>query len=344
MQCPSCGAMNSNRASWCSLCLHVFRDIGADVSSSKRERIVAVPRPQTEASEVPGPSDSAVSLSDHALTKKKSTAPLAETEASLIVSERSSGFVIPSFSTPSSSTPSSSPYLQIPTASRQRSSTLGIVVNVDGRITWKCKTCSTTNSIEDLNCRVCEKSLLEPLKSSPRAKKQRNLRTKEALLWSLIPGGGQWRAGLQGQAIARGALVAWLFVIAVLLWNPLVRWAQLTFLAAAGAAWAVSAFDAYRMAGGARDRGLLIGKKLAAAFVGSLVLLFSISFVIAITVTNSSRNSPTVVGQTTDASTGAVVQGPLESLPRGNSDQEPGSYAGSGGYTQAVPGSPQGVS
>jgi hypothetical protein len=133
--------------------------------------------------------------------------------------------------------------------------------------------------------------------------------------------------GMKGEALARGALVAWLVVVSVLISSPVARWAQILLLGLGLACWAVSAFDAVRLASGT-EGGLLAGRRIAVAFVSSLLVVFSISFIIGSTVAKSTRTSVTTVGERTDPGSGAIVKGPLfpEDVPQPEPD--PGSPIG----------------
>ncbi len=212
-----------------------------------------------------------------------------------------------------------------------RAAALGISLAENGDLSWSCHRCGTQNSIDYLDCPVCGWSLFQPLKGQPTPERPPCPHPSRVRLWSIVPGGGQWALGRKGDGLARAALVVWLLGVGVALSDPLVRWAQFLFLAAGVTAWVLSARDALSSAthsppgeGGASSsagsRGadeLLGGRRVLAAFLASLMALFSVSFFLAYEVAKSTSKLPATATERTDPSSGATVSEPVGGPPVG---------------------------
>ena len=150
----------------------------------------------------------------------------------------------------------------------------------EGKPAWTCAVCGETNPIDASVCTTCGTAFTR-LFEQPVQRPQ--VDPENAAVWSLLwPGLGHWKAGYRADAIARGVLFAWTFgALSILL---VARFGKgglgatfplfLLFAASSVAVYAVSAFDAYRLAGG-RDplvssRALLWG---SAALVVLSVLI-----------------------------------------------------------------------
>ena len=131
-----------------------------------------------------------------------------------------------------------------------------IEVEAGGKPTWTCSVCFEPNAIEATICATCGAPfgrLLQEPKQRPEIKPQ------SAATWSLVwPGIGHWKAGYRADGIARMVLFAWTFGALMILLvarfgtgglGPVFPLVAL-FLIAASAVYAISAIDAYRLAGG----------------------------------------------------------------------------------------------
>jgi hypothetical protein len=131
-----------------------------------------------------------------------------------------------------------------------------IEVEAGGKPTWTCSVCSEPNAIDATICATCGAPfgrLLQQPTQRPEIKPQ------SAATWSLVwPGIGHWKAGYRADGIARMVLFAWTFGTLMILLvarfgtgglGPVFPLVAL-FLIAASAVYAISAIDAYRLAGG----------------------------------------------------------------------------------------------
>ncbi len=141
--------------------------------------------------------------------------------------------------------------------------------------------------------------------------------------------------GLKGQAVARAALIAWLVAVAFALSDPVVRWAQALFLISAAVVWSASAYDAVQEAR-SKEPQILGGRRLALAFVASLVMLFSVSFYLGFTAAKSHRSSSAQLSRPTEEGTGAAFDQPNPGQTvRPPSEEDPTS-GGSGSTQEGV--------
>jgi hypothetical protein len=132
----------------------------------------------------------------------------------------------------------------------------GIEVEPGGKPTWKCSVCAEPNPIEATICATCGAPFGRLLEEPTR---RPEIRPQTAATWSFVwPGIGHWKAGYRADGVARIVLFAWTFgTLMVLLvarfgtggLGPVFPLVAL-FLVAASAVYAISAVDAYRLAGG----------------------------------------------------------------------------------------------
>jgi hypothetical protein len=132
----------------------------------------------------------------------------------------------------------------------------GIEVEAGGKPTWTCSVCAEPNAIEATICATCGAPFARLLAEPTR---RPEIRPQTAATWSFVwPGIGHWKAGYRADGVARIVLFAWTFgTLMVLLvarfgtggLGPVFPLVAL-FLVAASAVYAVSAIDAYRLAGG----------------------------------------------------------------------------------------------
>ncbi len=136
MQCPSCGAANSESSRWCTLCLTKFAPAEpprpSDYTKFGEALVTAGAEP------IAGLRRSASGFSHNSVSASVS---------------RASGITIP---IPEHSPPPSAVKVS------ERASKLGISVEAPGVLTWECKRCRTRNEIDYIDCRVCGWSLFEP--------------------------------------------------------------------------------------------------------------------------------------------------------------------------------------
>jgi hypothetical protein len=150
----------------------------------------------------------------------------------------------------------------------------------EGRPEWSCSACGERNAIEAGVCATCgtpfARLFEEPVERPA-------IDPQIAAAWSLAwPGLGHWKAGYRADGVARGVLFAWSFGALMML--VISRFGKgglgatfplfALFASSAATLFAISAIDAYRLAGG-RDpyvssRTLLWGS--AALVVLSVVL------------------------------------------------------------------------
>lgn len=132
----------------------------------------------------------------------------------------------------------------------------GIEVEAGGKPTWTCSVCAEPNVIEATICATCGAPFGRLLEEPTR---RPEIRPQTAATWSFVwPGIGHWKAGYRADGVARIVLFAWTFgTLMVLLvarfgtggLGPVFPLVAL-FLVAASAVYAISAIDAYRLAGG----------------------------------------------------------------------------------------------
>jgi len=125
-----------------------------------------------------------------------------------------------------------------------------------GEPTWPCPVCGRDNAMELNECAACgtpfARLFLEP-------ERRPEIPPRNAALWSLLfPGIGHWRCGRTLDGVARAVMFAWVFGALVVLLLSRAGKGGLgatfpmfgLFLAASAALYALSAVDAYRIAGG----------------------------------------------------------------------------------------------
>jgi predicted RNA-binding Zn-ribbon protein involved in translation (DUF1610 family) len=150
----------------------------------------------------------------------------------------------------------------------------------EGKPAWTCAACGETNPIDAATCATCGTAFTR-LFEQPVERPE--IDPENAAVWSLLwPGLGHWKAGYRADAIARGVLFAWTFgALSILLVSRFGKGGLgatfplfLLFASSSAAVYAVSALDAYRVAGGhdplVSSRALLWG---SAALVVLSVLI-----------------------------------------------------------------------
>lgn len=145
-----------------------------------------------------------------------------------------------------------------------------------GEPTWSCPVCGRDNAMELNECAVCGTPFARLFQEPER---RPEIAPRDAALWSLVfPGIGHWRCGRTLDGVARGVMFAWVFgaLLVLLLSRAGKGGLGVTFpmfglfLAASVALYALSAVDAYRIAGG--DAPLVSTRTLLWGSVTVLVL------------------------------------------------------------------------
>jgi len=124
-----------------------------------------------------------------------------------------------------------------------------------GRASWDCPVCGERNAIEASVCDTCQTPFSRLFEEPAR---RPEVEPKTAALWSLAFAGlGHWKTGLRADGVARMVLFAWTLgtVLVVLASRSGGGFGASTplfalYLGAAVAVYALSAIDAYRIAGG----------------------------------------------------------------------------------------------
>lgn len=116
---------------------------------------------------------------------------------------------------------------------------------------WTCPVCGTVNAVEADVCSACGSSLFDSLRRSEAQARKRSFEDKNALTGaalSIVPGGGHFYLGLNGDGLIRVVLFVWWLGAATILPDrsgPVAMVRVILFLGAF-ALMAISAIDAYR--------------------------------------------------------------------------------------------------
>lgn len=141
----------------------------------------------------------------------------------------------------------------------------------DGTSGWLCRLCGHAQRLADATCPACGTSLFSV--ETERASRPTGEPGK-ALLWSLIPGGGQWYLGQRAQALARASLI--LLSLAAAISFPgrgALGALRLAMALLCTLLWALSAIDARAVARQGPDAALLTDRRLMWVAMGVTVLL-----------------------------------------------------------------------
>lgn len=235
MICPGCGARATEGARWCGLCLQPFV---AD------EEVAA-------------------------------TAPVAlrQDPAVIAATQQAWDALTPPAPAPAPAVPVGAAAAE-PVVVGETGRMLGehrMVVLLDGTTGWVCRLCGHAQVLADSTCPACGTSLFSI--ETERAERPTGEPTT-ALLWSLIPGGGQWYLGLRAQALARASLIVLALAAAV---SFPARGAlgalRLAMALLCTLLWVVSAIDARAVARQGPDAALLTDRRLMWVSMGVTVLL-----------------------------------------------------------------------
>ncbi|MFN8104902.1 MAG: hypothetical protein U0U69_10615 [Acidimicrobiia bacterium] len=136
---------------------------------------------------------------------------------------------------------------------------------------WVCRLCAHVQALTEATCPACGTSLF----SIETERERRPTGTPAAaLLWSIVPGGGQWYLGLRAQALARASLI--LLSLAAAISFPARGALGALRLATAmlcALLWIVSAIDARAVARQGPGAALLTDRRLMWVAMGVTVLL-----------------------------------------------------------------------
>jgi len=158
------------------------------------------------------------------------------------------------------------------TSSRSPADGKAFLVGTDG-ISWACKHCDVVNSIDTEDCSGCGMPFADLLRPPETVRPKRDPNTV-ALISLFWPGAGHGYIGDWGQAIARGVVSFWIFVVAAVTYaqsglGPMTTiFGGLSFVF-----WAVTAHDAFQEASNAPSKVILRGRYLVWLVLGILVLL-----------------------------------------------------------------------
>ena len=243
IRCPQCGGLNRAGAEWCGQCL---------------ERFVPPKSPEirggTAGGGPPPPPPPPGSLQPQDLLSE-----LSQTD--------------PSTEDPHIQTLQPNPGPSVATTSL--SSTAGgkaFLVGTDG-ISWACKHCEVVNSIDTEVCSGCGMPFADLLRPPETVRPKRDPNTV-ALISLFWPGAGHGYIGDWGQAIARGVVSFWVFVIAGVTYAQSGLGAMTTIFGGLSFVfWAVTAHDAFQEASNAPSKVILRGRYLVWLVLGVLVLL-----------------------------------------------------------------------
>jgi len=196
MRCSNCGAENLKSLLWCDLCFSAFSD------DSGHEH--------TESSEFFASPGFSADFSSPAPWKGNSVQYAGTGEGRISgVSGMPAGM-----SAPVGQSPVSPPGSFLPGGEETVSETRGqehtplgdhfLTHDEGGEAGWKCSVCERFQSLAKTTCLSCGTSLFsaeQDEQTEPRGD------SRTALLWSLIPGGGQWYIGKRAQGLSRFVIV-----------------------------------------------------------------------------------------------------------------------------------------
>jgi hypothetical protein len=148
----------------------------------------------------------------------------------------------------------------------------------DEGINWTCSTCETVNDLDVSICAVCGapfgRTVLPPEQGPQRDPNM------TAMISLFMPGAGHAYLGMWGQAIARGVISLWVFMVVLVAALQkgaassnlvMVVFGTVTFVL-----WGVTAHDAYREARDEKTLVILKGRMFFYMVLGLLLLLVSL--------------------------------------------------------------------
>lgn len=136
---------------------------------------------------------------------------------------------------------------------------------------WVCRMCDSSQPLTVATCPACGTSLFSSVAEKPSVPKGD---AAKALLWSIIPGGGQWYLGLRLQAVARASLVALTFMATISFPGQGGLGAlRLAMGITSALLWGVSALDARSVAVSGPRSALLDDRRLMWVSMGVIGLL-----------------------------------------------------------------------
>lgn len=235
MNCPSCGARMADGAQWCGLCLQPLA-VAQEVAAT------AVPGPAALVAHDPAALAAAQQAWD-ALTGAAAATPAPAAGPERAVAQETGRFL-----------------------GEHR-----MVVLDTGERGWVCRLCEHAQPLTQPICPACGTSLFSV--ETERARRPSGSPTT-ALLWSLIPGAGQWYLGMRAQALARASLI--LLSLAAAISFPARGALGALRLATAllcALLWIVSAIDARAVARQGPEAALLTDRRLMWVAMGVTVML-----------------------------------------------------------------------
>lgn len=234
MICPSCGARATDGARWCGLCLQPFAAV---------EEVAAT-------APVAAPLQDPAVLAATQQAWDALTAPAQVTSGAAVA-------VSPE-----------------PVVAADTGRMLGehrMVTFDDGTSGWVCRLCGHAQILGDPTCPACGTSLFSV--ETERAARPTG-EPVTALLWSLIPGGGQWYLGQRAQALARASLIVLSLAAAVSFPGRGALGAlRLAMALLCTLLWALSAIDARAVARQGPEAALLTDRRLMWVAMGVTLLL-----------------------------------------------------------------------
>jgi hypothetical protein len=145
-------------------------------------------------------------------------------------------------------------------------------------IDWTCSTCETSNDLDESICKVCGAPFGRTV-LPPEERPQRDPNTT-AMISLFLPGAGHAYLGMWGQAIARGVVNLWCFMVVLVAalqrGVPASSAVMVVFGTVTFALWGVTAHDAYREARDEKALVVLKGKMFFYMVLGLLLLLVAI--------------------------------------------------------------------
>lgn len=236
MNCPSCGARMADGAQWCGLCLQ-------PLVAAQEVAVTAVPAPAPPAAHDPAALAAAQQAWDVLAGTVAEPEPVPAPGPERAVAQETGRFL-----------------------GEHR-----MVVFDTGERGWVCRLCDHAQPLAVSTCPACGTSLFSV--ETERAHRPSGNPTT-ALLWSVIPGAGQWYLGLRAQALARASLI--LLSLAAAISFPARGALGALRLATAllcALLWIVSAIDARAVARQGSAAALLTDRRLMWVAMGVTVLL-----------------------------------------------------------------------
>lgn len=146
---------------------------------------------------------------------------------------------------------------------------------------WRCAVCDAVHPIDVSTCAVCGASLFSAMQRTDRAG---GVSASTALVWSIVPGGGQWVVGLHLQAPARFVTIA-LALLAAFAFPGAGTFAagRLLFVAVGLGLWVIAAYDARAVA---LERPPVLTERLllwtSAGLLGLLIMTVMVAVVVGV--------------------------------------------------------------